>query len=212
MLRQLLGSIIILFSPLSATSLCKLLQVAKEDIDQTLQDLYSIVDIPKDYTLALRPHHPSFRDFLLNKNRCKDASLWVDEKQAHQTLVDCCLQLLSTSLKQDVCEVNAPGILAAKIESSRVEQYLPPEVQYACLYWVQHLYKSGAQLRDDDQVHHFLQKHLLHWFEALGWMGKVSEGIHAVIVLESIVAVSSFNHGKYVLLIRGLGVQVSPPI
>jgi hypothetical protein len=57
-----------------------------------------------------------------------------------------------------------------------------------------------------------LQEHLLHWLEALGWMGKVSEGIHAVTVLESIVAVSSFNHGDYVLLIRGLDARVSPTI
>jgi WD40 repeat protein len=46
------------------------------------------------------------------------------------------------------------------------------------------------QLCDDDQVHVFLREHFLHWFEALGWLGKVSEGIHAISLLESIVSVS----------------------
>ena len=97
---------------------------------------------------------------------------------------------MSTSLKQDVCGQEAPGTLVADIESSQIEQCLPPQVRYACLYWIQHLQKSSAQLRDNDQVHQFLQEHLLHWFEALGWMAKVSEGIHAIALLASITAVS----------------------
>ncbi len=190
MLRNVVGSIVILLSPLSAYSLSRLLKIPKEDIDQTLEDLHSVLDVPKNQTLPLRLHHPSFRDFLLNKDRCSDPNFWVDEKQAHQTLADRCVQLMSTSLKQDICGLNTPGVLVTDVESSRVERSLPPEVQYACLYWIQHLQKSGAQLRDNDQVHQFLQVHLLYWLEALGWMRKVSEGIHAIASLESIAAVS----------------------
>jgi hypothetical protein len=39
-------------------------------------------------------------------------------------------------------------------------------------------------------VHHSLHRHLLHWLEALGWIGKVPEGIYAMVALESLVAVS----------------------
>ena len=100
-----------------------------------------------------------------------------------------CIQLMSESLKQDICRLDAPGALVADIDSSRVERSLPPELQYACLYWIQHFNKSGAQLCDDDRVHQFLQEHLLHWLEALGWMQKVPEGIYAINSLESIAAV-----------------------
>ncbi|KAF2192389.1 HET-domain-containing protein [Zopfia rhizophila CBS 207.26] len=190
MLRHILGSITILFSPLSANSLSKLLHATKEDLDQTLEDLHAILDIPKNRDLPLRLHHPSFRDFLLDKERCGDANFWVDKKQAHRTLAASCIQLMSTSLKQDICGVNAPGALVDDVESSRVEQCLPPEVQYACVYWIGHLQKSGAQLSDNDQVHQFIQVHFLHWLQALSWMRKVSEGIHAVASLESIALVS----------------------
>jgi hypothetical protein len=44
----------------------------KEDVDQTLEDLYAILDIPEDRTRPIRLHHPSFRDFLLDKTRCGD--------------------------------------------------------------------------------------------------------------------------------------------
>jgi hypothetical protein len=95
-----------------------------------------------------------------------------------------------TSLKRDVCGLDTPSMLTANIESSRVDQCLPPEVQYACLYWIPHLQKINAQLYNNDQVYQFLQEHLLHWLEALGWMGKLSEGIHAIALLASITAVS----------------------
>ena len=190
LLRKILGSIAILFSPLSAYSFGRLLRVTKEDIDKTLEDLHSVLDVPKDQTQPLRLHHPSFRDFLLNSDRCKDRNFWVDGKQAHHRLADSCIQHMSASLKQDICCLNTPGVLVTDVESSRVERSLPPELQYACLYWIQHLHKSGAQLRDNDQVHQFLQEHLLHWLETLGWMQKVSEGIYAIASLQSIAAVS----------------------
>ncbi|KAN0117075.1 Quinonprotein alcohol dehydrogenase-like superfamily [Hyaloscypha variabilis] len=186
-LKSLLGSIVTLFSPLSTQSLSRLVNTSQEEVNQTLDDLHAILDIPKDQTRPLRLHHPSFRDFLLNKERCGDSNFQVDEKQAHQTLADDCIRLMSNSLKQDICEQEAPGTLVANVESSRIEQCLPPEVKYACLYWIQHLQKSGSQLCDKDQVYQFLQVHLLHWLEALGWMGKTSEAILAIYSLEALI-------------------------
>jgi hypothetical protein len=189
-LRHLLGNIVVLLSPLSVTSLSRLLHVPKDNINQTLEDLHALLDIPTDQTRPLRLHHPSFRDFLLNKDRCTDSNFWIDEKQAHQTLADRCISLMSTALKQDVCGVGAPGTLVTDVEGSRIEQYLPPEVQYACLYWVYHLQKCGAQLYDNDYIHQFLQTHLLYWLEALSWTRKVSAAIHAIASLEPIALVS----------------------
>lgn len=97
---------------------------------------------------------------------------------------------MSSSLKQDICGLKAPGKLTTDVETSLVEQRLPPEVQYACLCWIQHLHRSETQLHDDHQVHYFLREHLLHWLEALGWMGKVSEGIYAIASLELYASVS----------------------
>jgi NACHT domain len=192
-LRKALGSIAILLSPLPASLLSKLLGIKKEAFYQTLNDLHSVLDIPKNQSQPLRLHHPSFRDYLLSKSRCQDPDFWVDEKQTHQMLADSCLRLLSTSLKQDICGLDAPGMLVAEVERSMIEQNLPPEVQYACLYWVQHIQMSGVPLYDDGQVHCFLQEHLLYWLEALGWMRKVSEGVYALAALESLATVSIYN-------------------
>ena len=186
-LRQILGSIAVLSSPFSISSLTRLLGLAKEDICQTLEDLHSVLDISNDENRPLRLHHPSFRDFLLDENRSKVSKFWVDEKQIHQSLADRCLRVMSSALKQDICSFRLPGELATNVDSSLIEKYLPPEVQYACLYWVHHLKEGGMKLNNNDQVHHFLNEHLLHWLEALGWMRKVPDGVLAAIQLESIV-------------------------
>jgi hypothetical protein len=193
MLRYILGSAVILSSPLSPYALSKLLHTSKEEVDQTVDDLHAILEVPKDQTLPFRLHHPSFRDFLLSKDRCTDANFWVDEKQAHQNLSSSCIRLLSASLKTDICGVTIPGTSPSEVESSRVEQCLPPEVQYACLYWVHHLLRSGTQMQDNDYIELFLRSHFLHWLEALCWMQKISEGILDIISLGSITPVSQLN-------------------
>ena len=72
MLKHTLGSIVVLLSPLSTSSLSRLLHLPREDVDRTFEDLYTILDVPEDPTRLLRLHHPSFRDFLLNKDRCRE--------------------------------------------------------------------------------------------------------------------------------------------
>ncbi|OCL03660.1 hypothetical protein AOQ84DRAFT_418461, partial [Glonium stellatum] len=184
-LKRILGSIVVLLSPLSAVALATLLNIPRDDINQTLEDLHAVLDIPQEHDRPIRLHHPSFRDFLLDGKRCNDVNLRVNEKQAHKSLAEYCIELLSATLKQDICGMRAPGTLATAINSGEFQQYLPLEVQYTCIYWVQHLQRSGTQLHDDDQVHRFLQEHLLHWLEALSWMGKTSEGILAILSLEA---------------------------
>ena len=191
MLRKSLGSIIVLFSPLSALSLSRLLGIRNAIINQVLNDLHSVLDVPKEQNLPFRLHHPSFRDYLLNKDRCQDPDFCVDEKEAHQRLTDRCIQLMSACLKQNVLSVDTPGTLVSDFNRSQVRRSLPPEVQYACLYWIQHLERSGSQFYDNSPVHYFLQEHLLHWLEALGWMGKVLEGVYAITSLESLASVST---------------------
>jgi len=185
--KEIVGSIIVLFDTLSAANLARLLNKPKEEIVQTLDDLHSVLEVPESQEYSIRLLRPSFHHFLLDKKRCRDQQFWVDEREAHETLAQSCLQLMFSSLKRDICDLHAPGALASEVESSRREHYLPSDLQYACRYWVQHLQGSEAHLDDDCQVHQFLQKHFLHWLEALSLIGKTSESIYMTTDLESMV-------------------------
>jgi hypothetical protein len=65
------------------------------------------------------------------------------------------------------------GALASDVERDRLNLKLPTHVQYACLYWVDHLRQAGhiqqenIGLCDNGRVHLFFQTHFLHWLEAL---------------------------------------------
>jgi hypothetical protein len=193
-LKYTLGSISALLSPLSISSLSTLLSqgaiIPDGDIEDVLDDLHAILVVPECQDSPLRLQHPSFREFLIDKGRCRDARFWVDEKQAHQELASNCIRLLSCSLIQNICKVDVCGALVVDLPKGVLEQYLSPELQYACLYWIQHVHNGGAQLQDNDAVHGFLLEHFLHWLEALGWMGRLAEGVNAIRVLQSTIRVS----------------------
>lgn len=193
MLRLVVGSIVTFISPLSLSSLSRLLSITEEDVHYTVEELHSILIVPDSSNDIICVHHPSFRDFLLDRNRCTDPNFWVDQRQAHQTIAERCIQLMSDTLTQDIYDLKAPGVLVTEIESIAGQKKLSEEVQYACLYWVHHIKKSGVQVNDGDQVHRFLSEHLLHWLEALSLMEKISEGVHAITVLESITSVSTIQ-------------------
>lgn len=190
LMLQILGSIVALSSPLSVQSLSALILIPEQRVNRMLKWLHAILDVPKGQNQPLRLHHPSFRDFLFSKDRCADEKFYVDEKQAHATLASKCIELMSSRLKQNMCGMKAPGTLAAKVGKDRIAQRIRSELQYACINWIQHVAKAGMQLCNAQQVLEFLIEHFLHWLEALGWLGKVSEGIHAISLLESIVSVS----------------------
>jgi len=193
LLRHILGCIVALLSPLSTNSLNRLLDIREQKLYRTLDSLHAILDIPSDRTIPLRLHHPSFRDFILDRNRCSDPTFWVDERKTNGLLADFCLKLMSEMLCRDICVLRSPGALAADVQWDTVNHCLPQELQYSCLYWTQHIQKSEIQPQDNGPMHIFLQKHLLHWLEALSLMGKTSEGVLAISSLESYIQVSSIN-------------------
>jgi hypothetical protein len=134
LLRQILGSIITLLSPLCISSLSILIRVPQEQTSRTLDELHSILDIPRDPEQPLRLHHPSFRDFLLNKERYADMNFQVNERKMHQSWVLQCIMIMSEALKQDICELGGFGTSVNDANDSRVQLNLPHEIQYACLY------------------------------------------------------------------------------
>jgi hypothetical protein len=194
--HRTVGSIVVSFDLLSIDSLCKLISAERREVEIVLRYLNSVLDVPETQNSHIRLLHPSFRDFLLDKQRCQDMQFWVNERLAHENLYARCMQLMSACLRRNICDLKSPGELASSIESSVLIRYLPGHIQYACRYWVSHLGRwkghlsEGRELFDNSRVIKFLQEDFLHWLEALSLLGKMSEGILMVIDLQSIVMVS----------------------
>ncbi|OAF60547.1 hypothetical protein VC83_03550 [Pseudogymnoascus destructans] len=200
--RQVIGSIIILASPLSATSLDRLLGVPEGTVDSRTDLLHSVLSVPSHPDHPIRLLHLSFRDFLVDTEKSETNPFWVDEKDAHNKLVTRCLKLLSTSknLKKDICNLRTPERPRADVDKQTIDSQLPSDIQYACQYWVYHLKESGSIICDNDQVHKFLKCHFLHWLESLSFIGRLRESIrmidNSIAIIEPIKGsqVSRFLH------------------
>ncbi|KAF8535433.1 NACHT and WD40 domain protein [Trichophaea hybrida] len=185
--KQIVGSIVILFDALPAIMLDRLLHLPIRTVSMRIRCLHSVLDVPENDESPVRLLHPSFRDFLLDQQRCLDHQFRIDQSQAHSDLLVSCLMLMSNHLKRDMCNLGLPGTLTNEIGAGEVQKCVPLDVQYACRYWVNHLRRSNFKLCDNDQVHTFLQKHFLHWLEVLSLMGKMPDGVLMVKSLEAIV-------------------------
>ncbi|PQE03932.1 vegetative incompatibility HET-E-1 protein [Rutstroemia sp. NJR-2017a BVV2] len=187
--QQVVGSIVILASPLSATSLDRLLGVPEGTVDSRIDLLHSVLSIPSRPDHPIRLLHLSFRDFLVDTEKRETNPFWVDEKDTHNKLATRCLKLLSTgeNLKKDICNLRTPERSRADVDKQRIDSHLPSEMQYACQYWVYHLKESGSSIYDGDQVHNFLKYHFLHWLESLSLIGRLRESIGMVDSLMAII-------------------------
>jgi hypothetical protein len=187
--RHIVGSIVILASPLSTSSLARILSVPKETVDNRLDLLHSVLSVPLSPCSPVRLQHLSFRDFLLDPEKRKTNSFWVDEEQVHQQLAANCLRIMDTCLRTDICELQAPGVFRSTINPQKIDDNLPPEVQYACIYWVYHAEQAKSRLRDGDQHHDFLIRHFLHWLEALSLIGRALESVNIIRTMKSLLEV-----------------------
>jgi hypothetical protein len=186
--KRIVGTIVLLYDPLGASALARLLDVCIGDVDRVLRPLRSVLNIPQapdgkmDCTIPI---------FLVDSALKNENTFWINAEETHRMLGMRCIRLLkSGSLKEDVCRVVTPGTRRSEVAKSTVHSYLPGVVSYACCYWIQHIVSSGELIKDDSVVLPFLQKHMLHWMEALSWLGKTSDVIHNVAALQSVVDVS----------------------
>jgi hypothetical protein len=195
--KRIAGTIALLYDPLAASTLARLLNLCIGDVDRVLRLLHSVLNIPRapdgkmDCTTPITLFHLSFRDFLVDPALEHESKFWVNAKETHRTLGVHCIRLLESGvLKEDVCGVVALGTRRSSVAKSKVHSSLPEDVAYACCYWTQHVMSSGDRIKDSDTVLRFLQKHVLYWIEALSWLGKTSDVIHTVTALRSVVDVS----------------------
>ncbi|KAL8364662.1 hypothetical protein RB595_003782 [Gaeumannomyces hyphopodioides] len=178
--RDIVGTIVLLADPLPPASLAGILGKPLLDVDSKLCTLHSVLNIPDNPLIPIKLLHLSFRDFLVDQKNRDANPFWVDARETHEQLANRCLQLLSTgdTLRSDVCDLRHPGTLRSETSLQTINTALPPEVQYACRYWVYHWKESGRQIRDGDPVHIFLTDRLLYWLEALGVTGRIRESFN----------------------------------
>lgn len=190
--RAIVGSIVILASPLSVTALSQLLGVSPDVVDDRLDALHSVLSISPTRTLPVRLLHLSFRDYLVTE----ESEFWVDEKLAHRNLAKHCLRLMRSALRENICDLSFPGMRRSGVDGAQLEKCIPPQLQYACMYWIHHQTKADFEPNDSHEIHDFLTTHFLHWVEVLSLMGRAGEGLNSIRSLIDGLEASPFHSLK----------------
>ncbi|KNB20269.1 hypothetical protein FOXG_17337 [Fusarium oxysporum f. sp. lycopersici 4287] len=173
--KVVVGSIVTLASALSVTALSRLIDVLPEVVDERLDALHSVLSIPPERTMPVRLLHLSFRDYLVDPGNRETVEFWVDEKVTHRNLAKHCLRVMHSALQENICGLSFPGTRRSAVDSSELEERIPPQLQYACLSWAYHHMEGDPQSNDNNEVHDFLTTHFLHWVESLSLMSRVKE-------------------------------------
>jgi len=179
--RKIIGSIILMFDVMASKEIAKLLHL--RTISTTLVLLRSVLNVPENEGQPVRIFHPSFRDFLLDPQRCLDSRFLIDSQETHITLFRNCIGLLA-ELRQDLCNLREPGVSVDDIPEQIIQQYIPPHIRYACRYWFQHFQLGNPIQEDMDRILQFLEQDFLQWLEALSLIKEVSDGVLMVKGLE----------------------------
>jgi len=193
--RQVVGSIVVMFNTMPARDLAQLLQIPFKMVSSTLNFLRSVLNVPEDESQPVRLFHLSFRDFLLDSERCSNSRFQIDEKERHTSLFRKCMSHIS-QLQENICNLWGPGVLITEIPNDTIQKSIPSHVQYACRYWLDHWRLGNPLALEEDikTIREFLEQHFLHWLEGLSLIGEVSNGAHMIIALEEILSVSCNTH------------------
>ena len=183
-LRMVLGSIILLTSPLSAEQLARLLRMDLDIVNGWVGKLHAVLDRSKDDKIEIL--HKSFSDFVLGPECTGAEGLGLDESEVHARLASACINWMKCDLRKNICRLGSWNMERDHIKPSEISAAVPPDLEYACLNWVFHLAQCRQGSTDEDlaryhvassHIYGFLKEHFLHWVEALGLMGNVPWGI-----------------------------------
>jgi len=165
------GNIIFLQDALSPRDLKQLLNVNEDQtnlslssVRGTLVHLHFIVIVPEDDEHVICVLHLSFFDFFTNCDR-SNPRLVVDAGAQHTLLVHACLCAMN-ELNQNPCGIESAMKHNSEVADlpTRIGEYIPAHVQYACRHWASHLTNvmvSGSLL---EQLKELCSEH----FAALG--------------------------------------------
>jgi hypothetical protein len=138
--------------------------------------------------------HLSAKEYFTTGNGSQMFTRMLTAEQKQGWVTHCLLEAMNNTLCRDMCSLRKPGA-RIKEATDQVEASILPQSTYACEYWIDHLCACTQDyddtLLDNGKAHCFLQKHLLHWLEAMSLLRKIPHAIAATQKLKSVLTVRS---------------------
>jgi hypothetical protein len=178
--RAVVGAIVTIKNPLTASALCVLLglnpkpETSGHYVRRTLRRLQSVLIVPNEEPLQII--HPSFVDFMTDTRRCVDINFTIDSSHQHHSLAMHCLQRMISGLIPNICNLN-PSLLNSEISdlADRISRSIPEALQYSCRFWADHLIAVHPTPDIFVLLRAFYFDRILCWIEVMSLLGALQD-------------------------------------
>jgi len=190
------GTVVLIFNPLSIKGLSELLGYDTSDIRSTIRSLHSLLLVPDGTEDPICTIHKSFPDFLTDPERCKDNRFLVEPAVHHTEILLLCLKLMRERLKKNICNLDDHSVLSeVKDLSARCKDNIGDALEYSCCFWTKHLLRiphSISCIKEVEKgIKEFFTTCLPYWIEVLALTGNLGTGVHAINDIEQWCALVS---------------------
>ena len=132
------------------------------------------------HTNTIQACHPSFFTFLGDPKRSKD--FWMEPTQLDMLMTEKCIDIMMAGLKFNVCDLENSYLLNSEVQDleGRINQCIAKELQYSCLYWMNHLSGCTVEYLPKHSIRRKLQGLLcdvsvIYWIEVLSLLSELDE-------------------------------------
>lgn len=206
-LKRVAGAVALLQNPLPEEAFVQLLNEKLDATQSALHSLSAVVLIPEPpvkSTEVVRVFHPSFPNFITDPKRCNER--FLIQKPAHYAmLARRCLEILSEerNLRVDKCRIRYSSLLNSEVPglSLRVQQEIPPEVAFACKFWLDSLIRATPGDRSVmASLDTFCKKRIFHWIEACSLIGALTHVLNCLHHIQNFFEGQADFEGSYTIL------------
>ena len=195
--QTVVGTVMLIFNPLSIDGLSDLLGSSTHRIRNTICSLHSLLLVPESSEDPIRIIHKSFPDFLMDPHRCEDDRFLVEPEGHHVEILLGCLRLMGERLKRNMCNLDDYTVLSEVKDLSVLRKaHIGDALEYACRFWTKHLLGTPSKTPLIEEVHNAIEKfftvHLLHWIEVLAITGNLGIGVYSMNDIEQWCRLVSF--------------------
>ena len=183
--RQVVGTILLIFNPLSIKGLAGLLGCSTSYICSTIRSLHSLLLVPVKMEDPILTLHKSFPDFLMDPGRCKDKQFLVEPTSHHAEILLSCLKLMRERLEKNICNLEDYNLLSEVGDPLTYQKdCVGDALEYVCRFWTKHLLDVPSTSPYIEEVlgaiDQFFKTHFLHWIEVLVLVRDLGAGVYAI--------------------------------
>jgi hypothetical protein len=175
-LKHVVSTVILLQEPVRASALAIL--AGEPTRTAGLLPLLSAV-LLVDESASVRLFHPSFPEFIVSEDRCREKQFLVVASEGHLHLAIRCLEVMNSHLHENIRIIDHEDHSLHYTEVDALFHTLarvaPAEFRYACKFWHVHLRLADlTSVSLIGSLETFCRTYLLHWLELLRLFNELS--------------------------------------